>query len=246
MIGDALIVDGGIRARHIGANEVTADKINVTNLEAVNANTGNLKATGAIYGGGYTTAHAGNNDTWPASGVTGFALSANGLKIGNKTNNKFIRITPDGNLYAPTWSSVNGKLTISELDVIGTENLIDGSVSGSASVQKQTAESITTTSWATYLTFSFSTKKAAVGAFYFDFRQDSSKPPPYKMRILLNGVEIILKEVDTSTQLIDNIQISLIMDLLAGNNTVTFQYMGWATFARGVSSASLKGLWVMK
>ena len=123
MIGDALIVDGGIRARHIEANAVTAEKINVTNLEAVNTNTGNLKATGAIYGGGYTLTHAANNDTWPASGVTGFALSANGLKIGNKTNNKFIRITPDGNLYAPTWSSVNGKLTINELNVIDTANI---------------------------------------------------------------------------------------------------------------------------
>ena len=117
------IVANAVTADKIAANAVTATHINVTNLEAVNANTGNLKATGAIYGGGYTTEHAGNNDTWPASGVTGFALSANGLKIGNKTNNKFIRITPDGNLYAPTWSSVNGKLTINELDVIDTLNI---------------------------------------------------------------------------------------------------------------------------
>lgn len=42
MIGDALIVDGGIRARHIGANEVTADKINVTQLSAINSNLGSI------------------------------------------------------------------------------------------------------------------------------------------------------------------------------------------------------------
>ena len=129
-----LLVDGSITASKIAADAVTADKINVTNLEAINANTGNLTATGAIYGGGYTTAHAGNNDTWPASGVTGFALSANGLKIGNKTDNKFIRITPDGNLYAPTWSSVNGKLTINELDVVDTRNIVNNAVTKAVSL----------------------------------------------------------------------------------------------------------------
>lgn len=167
------ITANAVTADKIDANAVTADKINVTNLEAVNANTGNLKATGAIYGGGYTTAHAGNNDTWPASGVTGFALSSNGLKIGNKTNNKFIRITPDGNLYAPTWSSVNGKLTINELDVIDTSNLIDGSVTKAATGS---------------YSVSMSLKAAAV--LYISFKHNESSYGQPQPTVRLNGSEI--------------------------------------------------------
>lgn len=67
-----LIVDGSIITRMLGAKQVTADKINGTNLEVVNG-----KFSGQVNVGAFT----GYN--WPPAGQGGVHLSAAGILAGN-------------------------------------------------------------------------------------------------------------------------------------------------------------------
>lgn len=65
---------------------------------------------------------------WPSAGQYGAHLSANGLLIGNANNGTYFQVTDLGNVYAPGFKVENGTLTISQLNVIGTGNIVNNAV----------------------------------------------------------------------------------------------------------------------
>lgn len=105
---------------------VTADKFAVNSLSAITGNMGYLTAGeihgGKIHGGGYS-AYA-----WPPAGQNGFYLGPEGLMIGNYNDGQYVQFTQDGNMYAPGMSIDNGNLTISQLNCIGTHNILEGAL----------------------------------------------------------------------------------------------------------------------
>ena len=92
---------------------------------AVNATsgsfTGSIKASNFMTGGYWGYA-------WPPAGQAGCYLGPEGLLIGNYNNGKYVQFTQDGNMYAPGMSIVNGNLTISQLNCIGTHNILQGAL----------------------------------------------------------------------------------------------------------------------
>lgn len=96
-----LVVDGSIVSDHLAANSVTADKINVTNLAAVNASTGNLTVTGnlTLSGGTFRTAAS------PAARVEMSGSLLAGYSSG--TTKQFWISATDGKAYA-----ANGKIAL--------------------------------------------------------------------------------------------------------------------------------------
>ena len=82
----------------------------------------NMKARGAIMGGAFT------GWGWPSGGGTGYYLGSEGLLLGNLNTGRYVQIGSEGNFYAPGLSIVNGVLTISALNVIGTAQIAGGAV----------------------------------------------------------------------------------------------------------------------
>lgn len=64
---------------------------------------------------------------WPAYG-NGFYLGPGGLLIGNQPSGRYAQFTADGDVYLPGFTFVNGKLTISQQNVIGTLNIKDRAI----------------------------------------------------------------------------------------------------------------------
>lgn len=109
-------------------------------LSAISANLGNITA-GQINFGAFTSFD------WPAAGAGGGAhLSSAGFRMGNYNDGRYFWVTPDGDVYAPGFSIVdgdavfNGTITALGLNIVGTENIQAGAVtstrfaSGSESV----------------------------------------------------------------------------------------------------------------
>lgn len=104
---------------------------------AINSSTGeatfsgNLSAAsgsfqGSIYGGNYT------GYSQPAAGTSGFYLGPEGLLMGNAYNDRYIKITQDGNFYAPGFSIVNGSAKFSgsiTAPIVNTEQIIGNATS---------------------------------------------------------------------------------------------------------------------
>lgn len=102
--------------------------LKVGNLSAISANTGQLTVTGDIFvssgallGGGYTSS------AWPIStGIMGFYLGPNGIKLGNTIDNRYFQVTNTGNVYAPGFSIVDGIATFSQLNISSSGILSGG------------------------------------------------------------------------------------------------------------------------
>ncbi|WP_422099085.1 phage tail tip fiber protein [Variovorax sp.] len=112
-----------VTADKIAAGAVTAEKISVNNLQAVSARTGDL-VVDQLRTGGFTSYN------WPQAGQGGVFLSDLGLLIGNARDRGFFQVEAQtGNVYSNNFQIVNGKLTISQVDVIETFNIRGGAVS---------------------------------------------------------------------------------------------------------------------
>jgi hypothetical protein len=114
------IIDNGIVYIDEGAiNKLTFNKLRDASGNFIVAD-GKVKAdylsVKEIMGGAFT------GDAWPAKGLSGFYLGPNGLLLGNANDNRFVRMTSAGDIYASAFSMVNGKLSFTG-DVISTDNL---------------------------------------------------------------------------------------------------------------------------
>jgi len=92
-------------------------------------------ATGEFSGGlkgGYIITGDFVDSAWPASGKTGVYIGPDGLRIGNKPDNHYFEVLPNGNISAPGFDVTDGKFSISQLDVIDTLNIKPGAITESA------------------------------------------------------------------------------------------------------------------
>ena len=122
------IVANGVTTEKLAVGAVKANHIDVNSLSAITANLGDVNiGSGALHGGSHTAAYA-----WPTNGGGGVHVSQNGLLLGNAFSGRYFQVNKDGNMYAPGMSVENGKLTINQIDVIDTSNLITGSVTKAA------------------------------------------------------------------------------------------------------------------
>lgn len=111
----------------------------------------NLKVRGEIMGGDYT------GYAWPAyTGHTGFYLGPQGLLLGNQLDGKYFQVTSAGNMYAPGFSIVNGVMSIAQVNVIGTGQIIAGAV-GSPIGTSVPSDTWLTTTETTYMAVSIDT-----------------------------------------------------------------------------------------
>lgn len=91
-------------------------------LSAISANLGNITA-GELNFGAFT------GFAWPAAGAGNYGahLSAQGFRMGNFNNNKYFWVTPEGDIYAPGFSIVDGNPTfggiLTAAGVVTTENI---------------------------------------------------------------------------------------------------------------------------
>ena len=121
------IIDGGVVYIDEGAiNKLTFSKLRdesgsfIVENGKVKANyldTIDLTVKGEILGGGFTS-HA-----WPATGVSGFYLGPNGLRLGNRTDGKYFEATSSGNIYAPGLTIEDGQATFSGKITAGSIDL---------------------------------------------------------------------------------------------------------------------------
>lgn len=84
---------------------------------------------------------------WPAAGMKGFYIGPGGLLMGNANTLpgqplRYVQITDNGDMFLPGMTFINGKMTISAIDVIDTFNIRGNSITYSGS----TGGSGTTTS----------------------------------------------------------------------------------------------------
>lgn len=132
----AVIADSAITNAKIGDAEIGFAKI-ANDIQSSNYasgvagwrvdKTGAAEFNGATFRGSViasefrTGAYSGY--AWPPSGGVGTYLGPSGLLLGNANDGKYFQVTNDGNLYAPSFSVVNGTLAISQANVINTLNL---------------------------------------------------------------------------------------------------------------------------
>lgn len=119
------IIDNDIVYIDEGAiNKLTFNKLRDASGNFIVAN-GKVKAdylsVKEIMGGAFT------GDAWPAKGLSGFYLGPNGLLLGNANDNRFVRMTSAGDIYASAFSMVNGKLTFTG-EVINSNNIANEQV----------------------------------------------------------------------------------------------------------------------
>ena len=137
-VAGTAIVANSVTAAQLAVKAVTADKIDVVNLSAISATLGNVSG-GAFFGGNYTASYA-----WPTTVGSGFHLSAAGLLLGNHAGGKYFQVSSDGNMYAPGMRCENGVLTIQQLNVIDTPNLVNNSVTKVTSISSDAVAEVRT------------------------------------------------------------------------------------------------------
>ena len=136
-ISGDLLVDGTITADQIAANAVTAAKISVTNLQAIQSDLGNITA-GTLKGGTVPDADAAPSGTESGSF---FNLTGGKFVVGNATNNVLF----DGSTLAVTGAITATSLALSEgitiaKSVVGLTNVDDVS---QATIQSDTLTAAT-------------------------------------------------------------------------------------------------------
>lgn len=117
-------IDGNL----LVAGTVGADKVSVTSLQALSAVLGDVYS-GSLRGGAYTGGYS-----WPAAGAGGgFYIGPEGLLLGNPNTAGlgYFQVTAGGDIYAPNFSIVKGVMSISQLNLINTSNLVANSVTSS-------------------------------------------------------------------------------------------------------------------
>ncbi|MDN4060346.1 hypothetical protein QPK31_19235 [Massilia sp. YIM B02769] len=102
----------------------------------------NVQLRGSVIGGDYT------DIGWPTvAGKTGYALSSNGLLLGNPVDNRYFQIAGNGNVYAPWITSENGTTTIRGVVLINPDiqqaqlgmSGVPASINGGSSLPNDTA-----------------------------------------------------------------------------------------------------------
>jgi len=71
---------------------------------------GDVRLRGNIAGGSF------NGYAWPAAGLTGYYVGAEGALWGNPNNGSYIQITATGNIYTPTFRVEDGQVSIKSAD----------------------------------------------------------------------------------------------------------------------------------
>ena len=133
-VNDLLIVDGGVKTKNLDAKAVTAGKIDVTNLSAISADLGNITAGNVnLTSAGGSNSIRSNSKSW-ADTANGwiFAQNADGgncadIRAGG--NRIWMSSWNDCGIEFPGIRMTNGGLTINQLNVIDTANVVDGAVS---------------------------------------------------------------------------------------------------------------------
>lgn len=139
-VNDLLIVDGGVKTKNLDAKAVTAGKIDVTNLSAISADLGNITAGNVnLTSAGGSNSIRSNSKSW-ADTANGwiFAQNADGgncADIRAGANRIWMSSWNDCGIEFPGIRMTNGGLTIDQLDVIGTSNLKNNSITKSVSVE---------------------------------------------------------------------------------------------------------------
>lgn len=100
---------------------ITPGGIKTSSLEAISGVMGNLYS-GSVRGGGFT------GYGWPGNGAGGYYLGPEGLLLGNGNQGRYFQVEANGDVHAPKFSIINGRLTIDEVDVIDTLNIRGESV----------------------------------------------------------------------------------------------------------------------
>ncbi len=116
VIDGNLLVSGTISADKIGANQITAAKINGQNL--------------VIFGGSHSATYG-----WPASGG-GFHLSSSGLLLGNFNTGSYFQVSAAGAVTAPGFSISGGSATFSGTlsgAIVNTAQIVGGAASSAFS-----------------------------------------------------------------------------------------------------------------
>lgn len=231
-LNGTLLVDGTVAATAIVANSitaaqlaikaVTADKIDVLNLSAISATLGNVSG-GAFFGGSHTSGY-----TWPPSGG-GFHLSAAGLLLGNANANKYFQVDSDGDMYAPGMKIENGVMTISQINVIDTSNIVNNAVTKVTSISSDAVAEVLTTSSGTetevlsLVVVAASAAKLNIWSTFelSDVGQNSfyTKNKGY-YRLLVDGVELISRDTIVPVGEYTSFAALDVVNVAAGSHTV--------------------------
>jgi hypothetical protein len=134
-VDSAKIADASITTAKIGDAQIDSAKIANT-IESTNfsstagwqinkagtATFNEVQLRGAVNGGVYT------GYAWPAAGAAniGFHLGPSGLLLGNFNNGKYFQVGSDGNIYAPSFTIINGAATFSGTVTAGLLKSADG------------------------------------------------------------------------------------------------------------------------
>lgn len=124
------IATGAITDTLIGGNLYSTNWSGTTGVGATGwalDRTGNLYANavqlrGSVKGGSFAAW------AWPAAGLTGFYLGAEGLLLGNYNDGKYFEVTSTGDIYAPGFNIISGVATFA-----GALSGATGSFTGSLS-----------------------------------------------------------------------------------------------------------------
>lgn len=81
-----------------------------------------------IMGGGYT------RYDWPTSGQNGFYLGPEGFALGNYNNNNYFWVEANGNIRTPGFSVINGVMSVNQINVIKTANILGRSATSVDSI----------------------------------------------------------------------------------------------------------------
>jgi len=169
-INTASIANANITAAQIASGFIDAARINTASIS--NATIGTAQITGlltasqingqnlTVYAGDYNSSYS-----WPwPSGKTGFHLGSSGLLMGDYYGGKYIQITSGGQIYAPSFSIVNGNLYIGELTLTRTTRIAGGTYSLANQIYATSDGSF----WNPTVGESANGFTAAVGEFYID------------------------------------------------------------------------------
>ena len=191
-MGDAsLIVDGAVKARHIEAGSITADKLSVTDLSAVAANLGNVTITKGQGSDPYGWIRT--NGKWWADSADGTVIARN-----NNDGSTFFDSKAGSNrIWMSSWNDcgiefpgirmTNGGLTINQLDVIGTLNIRGNAVTQPVSVSSNSQIS-GNAGWQNVLNCSVNLPQAGNLFVLGNMRQGfPSGPSTFGCRILVDG-----------------------------------------------------------
>lgn len=222
-VAGTAIVANSVTAAQLAVKAVTADKIDVVNLSAISATLGNVSG-GAFFGGNYTASYA-----WPPAGGSGFHLSAGGLLMGNYVGGKYFQVSSDGNMYAPGMRVENGVLTIQQINVIDTSNIVNNAVTKVTSISSDAVAEVRTTESGTetvvlrlvvvaasaaklnvWTTFELS--DVGLGGLY-------TKNNGY-YRLLVDGVELISRDTVVTVGEYATFTALDVVDVAAGSHTV--------------------------